>query len=86
MNLYEFSQVNNNEMGVYITRANDVDLFKATAEEVDRLLIISKAVRLLDVPSESKTNISRQESSKLGLGFCIRTSVSVPFDIEKTAE
>lgn len=46
MNLYEFSQVNNNEMGVFISREEESDLYRETYEEVQRLIRISDEVRL----------------------------------------
>lgn len=46
MNLYEFSQQNNNEMGIYISKAQDTDLYNATLEEVQRLLTISEEIRV----------------------------------------
>ncbi len=46
MNLYEFSQVNNNEMGVLIQRQDDPELYKQAAEEAARIIRISEEVRL----------------------------------------
>lgn len=42
LNLYLFSQQNNNEMGVMIKRATDHQLYADAANEVDRLLRISE--------------------------------------------
>ena len=41
MNLYEFSQLNNYEMGIRITKLEDSDLYDATFIEAQRLLTIS---------------------------------------------
>jgi phosphatidylserine/phosphatidylglycerophosphate/cardiolipin synthase-like enzyme len=46
MNLYDFSQVNNNEMGVYINRASEPELYDDTYEEALRLNRISDEIRL----------------------------------------
>jgi len=46
MNLYEFSQVNNNEMGVFIERDKEADLYKDTYEEAQRLIRVSEEIRL----------------------------------------
>jgi phosphatidylserine/phosphatidylglycerophosphate/cardiolipin synthase-like enzyme len=46
LNLYEFSQVNNNEMGVLIRRAEDADLYKDAYEEAQRIIRISEEVRI----------------------------------------
>lgn len=46
MNLYEFSQVNNNEMGILIHRAEDSELYRDTFEEAQRIIRISEEVRI----------------------------------------
>jgi len=46
MNLYEFSQVNNNEMGVLISRENDGALFLETYQEAQRLIRISEEIKI----------------------------------------
>lgn len=46
LNLYEFSQVNNNEMGVYISRSDDADLYREAYEEAQRIIRISDEVRI----------------------------------------
>ncbi|QDU55862.1 phospholipase D family protein [Aeoliella mucimassa] len=46
MNMYEFSQVNNNEMGVLITRKNDPELYSDAYKEAQRLIRISDEVKL----------------------------------------
>lgn len=85
MNLYEFSQLNNNEMGIHITKEGDPELYKDTFEEVQRLLTISEEIRVtvqkIDAKNSSKK--TNKESSTDGKGYCIRTGVSIPFDIEK---
>ena len=46
LNLYEFSQVNNNEMGVLIIRNEDAELYKDAYEEAQRIIRISEEVRI----------------------------------------
>jgi len=46
LNLYEFSQVNNNEMGVLIRRSDDSELYKDAYEEAHRIIRISEEVRI----------------------------------------
>ncbi|WP_295432542.1 phospholipase D family protein [uncultured Thiodictyon sp.] len=46
MNLYDFSQVNNNEMGVFVDRDQEADLYRETYEEAQRLIRVSEEVRL----------------------------------------
>jgi phosphatidylserine/phosphatidylglycerophosphate/cardiolipin synthase-like enzyme len=46
LNLYEFSQINNNEMGVLIRRSDDSELYKDAYEEAQRIIRISDEVRI----------------------------------------
>lgn len=46
MNLYSFSQQNNDEMGIHVTKENDSELYKDIHEEVMRLLTISEEIRV----------------------------------------
>ena len=58
LNLYEFSQVNNNEMGILIRRAEDGQLYKDAYEEAQRIIRISDEVRIslerVTAPGEGK--------------------------------
>ena len=94
MNLYEFSQQNNNEMGIYISKSQDTDLYNATLEEVTRLLTISQEIRVSvktvtadTLPKTEKkiivTTSTLAKSSNKQAGFCIRTGISIPFNVEK---
>ncbi len=57
MNLYDFSQVNNNEMGVFVDRDEESDLYRETYEEAQRLIRVSDEVRL----SAEKVEQSKDE-------------------------
>lgn len=85
MNLYEFSQLNNNEMGIHITKESDPELYKDTYDEVQRLLTISEELRVTvqKIDSKNGPNKTGKESSTEGKGYCIRTGAAIPFDIEK---
>ena len=93
MNLYEFSQANNNEMGIHITKKDDLELYNATFEEAQRLLTISEEIRITvrkvttETPSKTETKkvetLSTKSKSTKPTGFCIRTGVVIPFNIEK---
>jgi len=83
LNLYEFSQVNNNEMGVLIRRSDDTDLYKDAYEEAQRIIRISDEVRisLERVTSEPESESSETEessdkltSSKLAQKLGIKTN------------
>ena len=57
LNLYEFSQVNNNEMGVLIYRNEDAKLYADTYEEAQRIIRISDEVRMsLEKVTESESS------------------------------
>ena len=65
LNLYEFSQVNNNEMGVLIQRADDGSLYKDAYDEAQRIIRISDEVRisLERVANESEGSAVEQDKS-----------------------
>ena len=92
MNLYEFSQVNNNEMGIYIEKNSDPELYKDIYDEAQRLIRVSDEiiVSVEKAPTkekqleknEIKVKTEKKSDSKQ-TGFCIRTGVSIPFNVEK---
>ncbi len=68
LNLYEFSQVNNNEMGVLIQRADDGQLYKDAYEEAQRIIRISDEVRisLERVANESEAGAVEEDKNADG--------------------
>lgn len=61
LNLYEFSQVNNNEMGILVRKYEDDEVFKDAYEEAQRIIRISDEVRItLD---EVKSNNAEPENT-----------------------
>ncbi len=90
MNLYEFSQVNNNEMGVYVTKEDDKDLYESIMQEVQRLLTISDEIRVTVQKVTAASNEKKMDDrysppkpKEKPMGFCIRTGVQIPFNVEK---
>jgi phosphatidylserine/phosphatidylglycerophosphate/cardiolipin synthase-like enzyme len=68
LNLYEFSQVNNNEMGVLISRGDDPALYKDAYEEAQRIIRISDEIRIsLEVVAkdDEKTEAEEGNDAKL---------------------
>ncbi|ADV88809.1 phospholipase D family protein [Vibrio vulnificus] len=64
LNLYEFSQVNNNEMGIFIDRDSDGELYKDSYEEAQRIIRISDEVRIsLEKVSAEAADIEHDEES-----------------------
>jgi len=80
MNLYEFSQVNNNEMGIHVEKVTDPELYKDIYEEAQRLIRISDeiVISVEKAPIKEKTLVSDKKT-----GFCIRTGIEIPFDVNK---
>ncbi|MBK1702825.1 phospholipase D family protein [Thiococcus pfennigii] len=69
LNLYEFSQINNNEMGVLIHRTDDPEVYKDAYEEAQRIIRISEEVRIslerVEKESESKADAEEVATEKL---------------------
>jgi phosphatidylserine/phosphatidylglycerophosphate/cardiolipin synthase-like enzyme len=82
LNLYEFSQINNNEMGVLIRRTDDTDLYKEAYEEAQRIIRISDEVRISlerviiepEDKSETDEKSDKLTSSKLAQKLGIKTN------------
>ena len=90
MNLYEFSQQNNEEMGIHATAEADQELYLKINEEVKRLRRIAE--RGQDTPTPTETSRSstppRQSAAKpqqpvSSVGYCIRCHTSIGLDPEK---
>jgi phosphatidylserine/phosphatidylglycerophosphate/cardiolipin synthase-like enzyme len=69
LNLYEFSQVNNNEMGVHMSRADDPELYRDAYDEAQRIIRISDEVRIslekIDKSSDGASEEPEQSTGKL---------------------
>ena len=76
MNLYEYSQQNNLEMGIYVDKEKDFELYKEIFEEVKRINMGSEQQSILieKVPKEEKIKTSKKitKDIKSEKGHCIR--------------
>lgn len=88
LNLYDFSEHSNREMGVLLTQKDDEIAFKEAIEEANR--IINLADNLLKTQNDSKGSLSgrtassRKKSEGTGLnGYCIRCDSKIPFNPDK---
>lgn len=70
MNLYDFSQVNNYEMGIYIYKESDRELYNSVSEEVSRLLRLSNEIKI-SVSTIPKEKVQKEAEVKSS-GYCIR--------------
>jgi hypothetical protein len=93
MNLYMFSQQNNVEMGIYISKEKDEELYKQVANEVDRIKRGSehRTISVQKVENKKPDALKEQpvakteteKSNNKPTGYCIRTGVKIPFNVEK---
>lgn len=81
LNLYEFSQVNNNEMGILIRRGEDAELYRDAYEEAQRIIRISDEVRISmervassDEPAEEPAGTPAETESETGDGTKLTSS------------
>jgi phosphatidylserine/phosphatidylglycerophosphate/cardiolipin synthase-like enzyme len=82
LNLYEFSQINNNEMGILIRRTEDAELYKDAYEEAQRIIRISDEVRITlervttepDEKTDAEDKADKLTSSKLAQKLGIKTN------------
>ena len=86
MNLYEFSQVNNNEMGVLVSRESEPQLYSEILQESMRIIRVSEEVRVTDARVEPSENSREHPVGKKTRatpptpkdGFCIRCKTTLP--------
>lgn len=78
MNMYEFSEQNNREMGVLIRAKTDSDIFDDAAKEADSIIAHSKKEVLTPIRDKGKWSPHNKR-----MGFCIRCNTQIPFDMDK---
>ena len=87
MNLYNYSEVNNDEMGILVSRKDDRLLYDKVRSDVERIVNSSLVIREPSVAKPAGRTGSRlstpssTKSRNLGIpktGFCIRCKASVP--------
>ena len=66
-------------MGIYIEKNDDPELYKDVYEEAQRLIRISDD----QMESVEKTKVKKEKSNSKQKGYCIRTGVEMPFNVEK---
>jgi len=78
MNFYEFSQMNNNEMGIVVFRSEDSQLYSDIDEEAKRLIRISDEIKVT-----IEKIIPKEEGSRNNDGYCIRCGTKTKLDPKK---
>lgn len=87
MNMYEFSEKHNREMGVLIRKTNDVDLFENAVNEAISIRNNAKIIQVRN--KQSNSNIRKQETKKQRnkttkeLGFCIRCGGNILYNLNR---
>jgi phosphatidylserine/phosphatidylglycerophosphate/cardiolipin synthase-like enzyme len=66
MNLYEFSQINNNEMGILLDKITDQAAFQEAYEEAQRIIRISEEVKISLERVESTENETEESTDQFG--------------------
>jgi hypothetical protein len=81
MNFYDYSEMNNREMGIYLTGKEDTDLFMRTAKEVKSILNSSDLKTLKSADRKIFSQKANQQVTKktFSEGHCIRCQTSIPF-------
>ncbi|NQZ85679.1 MAG: HRDC domain-containing protein [Nanoarchaeales archaeon] len=83
MNLYEFSQVNNNEMGILLTRENDREAYSDLWEDVRFIIDNSKRIKDFEETKEVKKESIQIEEKKEELKQELSRKDKVLFSILK---
>ena len=88
MNMYEFSEKNNREMGVLIDLKNDMDLFEKAKKEAisiigsSETIILNRSERLSPKKEDYKKYIAepKKDYNQGYRGYCIRCTKRIPLD------
>ncbi len=79
MNFYDFSMQNNKEMGIFITRENDQDLFENAMNELQSIIRHSRE----DNTYMPTNNIPSERTQHKNHGYCIRCGEEIKIDTYK---
>ena len=79
MNMYEYSEKNNREMGVLISKENDNEAYNDAIREV-KSITASQVTKTVEKVKHSTT---KSESKNQHRGYCIRCGLSISFDLTR---
>lgn len=87
MNLYEFSEKNNREIGILLEKSNDGLLFSDALKEINSIEVISVRINLKEIIGNenrngniSHYNTNYRNNRSYNQGFCIRCEVNIPLE------
>ncbi len=77
MNLYDFSETHNYEMGIYVEKDTDPELYNDIFEEVNRLIRHSEEIKVTvaTIPSAPVVSLKTSQNNN---GYCIRCKTQIP--------
>ena len=82
MNLYDYSQQNNYEMGILFTKEQDAELYSEVYKEAKHILELPNN-EIYGSLKECGNKDFGSKISNVHHGYCIRTGVEIPFDMGK---
>lgn len=86
MNMYEFSEKNNREMGVLIEKSKDPELFEKAINETNSIIqsaeqiALNRSKRPLFKENKKQIEHKQAKSVKIVRGYCIRCEKRIDFD------
>jgi hypothetical protein len=84
MNMYEFSEKNNREMGIYVTMQNDLEIVENALAETSSIVKSSKVIELYIPKGANKPNKNNPIKLKTtNSAYCIRCGKSIKFNPDK---
>lgn len=83
MNMYEFSEKNNREMGVFVTRINDKGLFDNAVDETLSIIQSSEVIQLSKTKQKLFQPKNKNPNKKPKRGYCLRCEDRIEYNVEK---
>lgn len=83
MNLYDFSEKNNREFGVFIRKTNDKILYQNAVDEIESIIYVSETLKLSTSTIQERYNNLASKESSGGEACCIRCKKVIRFNPSK---
>jgi len=87
MNMYEYSERNNREMGVLVTKRQDSELFQKAVDETMSIIQASEVISLIKTKrsfhEDSPSRPSFAKYRKPKRGYCIRCEERISYSVDK---
>lgn len=83
MNMYEFSEKNNREMGVFITKNEDPDIYNKAVKETASIIQSSEIISLSKTKRKFFQKKGEANKNVPSRGYCIRCEERITHNLEK---